>query len=250
MAFTHLHNHTDYSLLDGLGKVKDYVTRAKELGMTSLAITDHGTASGLVDFYEACKKAGIRPILGCEFYEAPGDRKDRNKDEESHYTHLVLLVKNEEGYRNLCRLVTRANTEGFYYKPRIDRELLSQFHEGLVCLSGCVAGRISQDILAGNMDKAREDVLWYKNVFGDDFYLEIQNHGLDEEKKVAAGVTVLSRETGIPMVLTNDCHYVLSEDKDAHEWLLAMQTKKKLSDTDRMIYQGDYSLRSEAYLSG
>ena len=244
MAYTHLHLHTDYSLLDGLGKVQDYVNRAKELGMTSLAITDHGTASGLVSFHDACKKAGIRPILGCEFYEAPAGRTEQ--DPENRYSHLVLLVKNEVGYRNLCKLVTRSNTEGFYYKPRIDRELLSEFHEGLICLSGCVAGRIPKDILSGEIEKARDDAQWYKDLFGDDFYLEIQNHGLPEEEKVAKELQALSRWMNIPLVCTNDCHYVLESDKEPHEWLLAMQTKTTLSDPKRMVYQGNYSLRSEA----
>lgn len=244
MSFTHLHLHTDFSLLDGLGKVSDYVKRAKELGMTSLAITDHGTASGLVSFFDACKKEGIRPILGCEFYEAPASRTEQDPD--NRYSHLVLLVKNEEGYKNLCKLVTRSNTEGFYYKPRIDRELLAECHEGLICLSGCVAGRIPKDILSGQIEKARDDAQWYKDLFGDDFYLEIQNHGLPEEEKVARELTALSRWMNIPLVCTNDCHYVLEEDREPHEWLLAMQTKKTLADPDRLVYHGNYSLRSES----
>lgn len=244
MAYTHLHLHTEFSLLDGLGKVKDYVSRAKELGMTSLAITDHGTASGLVNFYSECKSQGIKPILGCEFYEAPAGRTEKNDGDR--YNHLVLLVKNETGYKNLCRLVTRANTEGFYYKPRIDKELLSKCHEGLICLSACVSGRIAKDILAGDIQKTKDDALWYRSVFGDDYYLEIQNHGLKEEKIVADGVAAISKETGVPMVVTNDCHYVLSEDAEAHDWLIVLQTKKALDDPNRMRYEGNYALRSEA----
>ena len=246
MSYTHLHLHTEYSLLDGLGKIKDYVARAKALGMTSLAITDHGVANGLVEFYSECKAQGIKPILGCEFYEAPTDRTVKGNASDDRYHHLVLLVKNETGYRNLCRLVTRANTEGFYYKPRIDRELLERYHEGLICLSGCVSGRIAKDILSGDVGKAKQDALWYRSVFHDDFYLEVQNHGLADEAVVAENVAAISKETGIPMVVTNDCHYVLSEDAEAHDWLLALQTKLALNDPKRMRYEGNYSLRPEA----
>ena len=189
--FTHLHLHTEYSLLDGLGKIKEYVSRAKALGMTSLAITDHGTASGLVSFYSECKKQGIKPVLGCEFYEAPHGRTEQ--DNSDRYNHLVILVKNETGYKNLCRLVSRSNTEGFYYKPRIDKELLSEFHDGLICLSGCVSGRIAKDILDGNLEMAKNDALWYRSVFGDDFYLEMP------QKKKLLKKTSVESSSAVPL---------------------------------------------------
>ena len=181
MAFTHLHLHTEYSLQDGMGKIPNIVNRVKELGMTACAITDHGVGYGLVEFYNTCKEAGIKPILGCEVYVAPGSRfeKSRSIGEKAYY-HLILLVKNEQGYKNLCILISRSNTEGFYYRPRIDFELLKEHAEGLVCLSACVAGEAQRHIINGDTDKAREVVLRYKNLFGDDYYLEIQNHGIRE----------------------------------------------------------------------
>ena len=243
--FCHLHVHTDYSLLDGLGKIKDYVCRAKELGMSSLAITDHGACYGLVEFHDACKKEGIKPILGCEVYIAPGSRFVKTTDNEKAYRHLVLLVKNKVGYKNLCLLVSRSNTEGFYYKPRIDFDLLSKHHEGLICLSACLAGEVPYKILNGDITGAKEIITKYRNLFGDDYYLEIQNHGIHEEALVADELIRLSREMNIKLVCTNDCHYVNSEDKEAHDWLISMQQGKKVSDSDRMRYEGDYSLKSE-----
>lgn len=244
--FTHLHSHTDYSLLDGLTKVKDYVRKVKELGMTACAITDHGTAAGLVDFYDECKAQGIKPILGCEVYEAPQSRFDRKQSEEGDaYHHLVLLVKNEQGYKNLCKLVTRSNTEGFYYKPRIDLDLLEECHEGLICLSACVSGRVPKALIRGQHERVPQLIEKYHKIFGDDYYLEIQNHGLKDEKTVAALLPMYAKKFGIKVIATNDCHYVNTDDAEAHEWLLCLQTGKKLTDPTHMRYEGDYSVKSE-----
>lgn len=240
-----LHNHSDYSVLDGMGKVKDIAKRVKELGMTACALTDHGTGAGLVSFYDACEKEGIKPILGCECYEAPADRFDKNPDEYGdRYYHLILLVKNEEGYKNLCKLITRSNTEGFYYKPRIDFSLLEELHEGLICLSACVAGRIPVLILRDDLEAAEHWVQKYKYLFGDDYYIEIQNHGLDKEDIVRPELIRIAHKYGIKLVATNDSHYVRKEDREAHDWLLAMQTKKTIDDPTRMKYEGDYSILS------
>jgi len=246
--FVHLHVHSEYSLLDGMSKVKDIVQKAKAEGMKAIALTDHGTCGGLVEFYNECKANGIRPILGCEVYEAPGSRFDKKSD-QGRASHLILLVKNETGYKNLCHLVSRANTEGFYYKPRIDRELLKEFHEGLICLSACIAGRVPQDILSGDIEKAEKDMLFYKELFGNDYYVEIQRHGLPEEGIVNPALIDLARKNNIRLVATNDSHYVNKSDKEAHEWLLCMQTKKKITDSDRLQYIGDYSLLSGAEMA-
>lgn len=251
--FTHLHVHTDYSLLDGLGKVEDYVMYAKELGMTSIAFTDHGTMAGLVTAYDECKKQGIHFIGGFEAYVAPDgtSRFDKNAkvlqdvDSDKAYNHLIILFKNETGYKNGCVLLTRSNTEGFYYKPRIDFELLKEHHEGLVILSGCVAGAVPQAILNHDLEKAEKIIMEYKEVFGDDYYLEIQDHGLDKEREVITEMLNLSKKCGVKLVATNDCHYVRKEDKEAHQWLVCMQTKKKITDPRRMSYEGYYHLKSK-----
>lgn len=244
-GFVHLHVHTaEGSLLDGMGKITELVAKAKASGMGALAITDHGAAYGLVDFYDECKKQGIKPILGCEVYEAPGSRFVKEAGKERYY-HLILLVKNEIGYKNLCILISRSNTEGYYYKPRIDMELLEKHHEGLICLSACVAGRVPKAILTGNSALAEEEAMRYKKIFGNDYYMEIQNHGIPEEGIVAQEIVRISRKLGIKIVCTNDVHYVNSEDAKAHEWLLCMQTNKKITDEDRMVYEGDYSLKTE-----
>ena len=246
MSYVHLHVHTEYSLQDGMGKISQIVKKVKNSGMTACAITDHGTGSGLVEFYNACLETGIKPILGCEFYIAPGSRFDKSKEAgEKAYNHLILLVKNETGYKNLCILISRSNTEGFYYKPRIDFEVLKEHHDGLICLSACVAGEVPRAILSGDMEHAKEIILRYRALFGDDYYLEIQNHGLSEEAMVTQNMVRFSRELEIKLVATNDCHYVDSEDKEAHEWLICMQTDKKLSDPGRMLYEGDYSVKTE-----
>lgn len=237
--FVHLHTHTAYSLLDGAGKIDVLVNRAKELGMSALAITDHGVMYGVVDFYKICKKAGIKPIIGCEVYVAPKSRFDKVGRDDSPY-HLVLLVKNETGYRNLTHLVSQAYLEGFYYKPRIDRELLEEYHEGLIALSACLAGEIPQDILNDKLDKAKEDILWYKNLFGEgNYYLEVQNHGIPEQQKVNQALAVLSKECGVPLVATNDNHYVYREDAQMQDVMLCIQTGKTLADNNRMRFDGD-----------
>ena len=246
-TFVHLHVHTEYSLLDGMCKIKPLVKKIKDSGMTACAITDHGVGCGLVEFYDECKAQGIKPILGCEFYEAPSSRFEKTASaNEKNYHHLILLVKNETGYKNLCRLISRSNIEGFYHKPRIDFELMEQYHEGLVCLSACLAGRVPRMILKGSDAEIEQTILKYKKLFQEDYYLEIQNHGIREEEIVAQGLVRMSRKLGIKLVCTNDCHYVNSDDSKAHEWLVCMQTKKKLSDDDRMRYYGDYSVKTEA----
>ena len=248
--FVHLHVHSEYSLLDGMSKIPALVKKVKTSGMTACALTDHGVMYGLADFYNECKKQGIKPILGCECYEAPGSRLEKNTHtSDDKYHHLILLVKNETGYKNLCHLVSRSNIDGFYYKPRIDFELLEQFHEGLICMSACLAGRVPREILkgisTGDMEPARNTILKYKELFGEDYYLEIQNHGIREEQIVANELVRFSSELGIKLVCTNDSHYVNHEDKEAHEYLLCIQTKKTISDPNRMIYEGDYSLKTE-----
>jgi len=245
MSFTHLHAHTEYSLLDSITKIKDLVKQIKALNMDACAITDHGVGYGLVEFYNECKKAGIKPILGCEMYEAPSDRFLKEEEDNEKYYHLILLVKNETGYKNLCKLITRGNTEGFYVKPRIDIALLKEFHEGLICTSACVAGRIATDILKGDLVKAEEDILMYKDIFGDDFYLEVQNHGLKDEQMVAYEIAKLSKKLGVKVICTNDSHYVYSEDKEAHDWALCIGYKKTVNDENRIKYEGDYSIKSE-----
>lgn len=243
--FTHLHVHTDYSLLDGLGNVEDYVKYAKSLGMEALAFTDHGTMGGLVTAYDACKKHGIKFIGGFEAYVAPDGTTRFDKDSNNKYNHLVILFKNEIGYKNGCILLTRSNTEGFYYKPRIDFDLLKEHSEGLIILSACLAGAVPRAITRGDLNKAEEIVKKYKEVFGDDYYLEIQDHGLEEERHVITEMLKLSQKCGVKLVATNDCHYVRHEDKEAHEWLLCMQTDHTIDDPRHIVYEGDYYLKSE-----
>ena len=209
-GFVHLHVHGEYSLLDGMSKIPDLVRKIKDSGMTACALTDHGVMNGVVDFYNECQKQGIKPILGCECYEAPESRLDKNSHAgEERYHHLILLVKNETGYKNLCHLVSRSNIDGFYYKPRIDFELLEQYHEGLICLSACLAGRVPREILrgisCGDMEPAKKAILRYRELFGDDYYLEIQNHGIREEQIVANELVRFSDELGIKLVCSNDC---------------------------------------------
>ena len=247
MEFTHLHVHTEYSLLDGSSKIKELVARAKELGMDSIAITDHGVMYGVIDFYRAAKEAGIKPILGCEVYVAPGSRFDRetgNSDERYH--HLVLLAENNTGYENLMKLVSRGFTEGFYYKPRVDYELLEEFHEGIIALSACLAGTVASHLRRGFYEEAKEAALRLKGIFGEgNFFLELQDHGIPEQKTVNQGILRLHQETGIPLVATNDTHYVYDTDEKAHDILLCIQTQKKVTDENRMRYDGgQYYLKS------
>ena len=232
--FVHLHVHSEFSLLDGANKIKDLPARAKELGMNSIAITDHGVMFGVVDFYKECKKQGIKPIIGCEVYVSPRTRFDKEANIDNHYYHLILLAKNETGYKNLSYLVSMGFTEGFYYKPRIDYEILEKYHEGLICLSACLAGNVNREILNNNIEKAEEIALWHKNIFGEDYYLEIQPNGLPEQVLVNQKLIEMSKKLDIPLVATNDAHYLKKEDSYNHEVLLCIQTAKKMTDEDRM----------------
>ena len=240
MNFTHLHVHTEYSLLDGSNKIKEYVERVKELGMDSAAITDHGVMYGVIDFYRAAKAAGINPILGCEVYVAPGSRFDREAGSgDERYYHLVLLAENNQGYSNLMKIVSKGFVEGFYYKPRVDLELLEKYHEGLIALSACLAGEVARFITRGMYEDAKAAALRYQDIFGKgNFFLELQDHGIPEQQNVNQQLLKMHRETGIDLVATNDVHYTLAEDAQPHDVLLCLQTNKKLTDTDRMRYEG------------
>ena len=205
--FVHLHIHSEFSLLDGANRVKEIPVIAKELGMDSIAITDHGVMFGVIDFYKACKANGIKPIIGCEMYVAPRSRKDKDPNIDSKYNHLILLAKDMQGYKNLSKLVSLSFIEGYYYKPRIDKELLEKYHEGLICLSACLAGEVPQAIQKNDMEEAKRACLWFKNLFGEDYYLEIQNNGIREQTFVNQKLIELSRQLDIPLVATNDAHY-------------------------------------------
>ena len=248
MAFTHLHVHTEYSLLDGSNKIKEYVKRVKELGMDSAAITDHGVMYGVIDFYRAAREAGIKPILGCEVYVAPNSRFDKElTGGEDRYYHLVLLAENNTGYANLMKIVSRGFTEGYYYKPRVDMEVLQTYHEGIIALSACLAGEVQRYIVKGLHEEAKKAALKYESCFGKgNFFLEMQDHGIPEQKLVNTELLKLSKETGIELVVTNDVHYTYKEDVDSHDILLCLQTGKKLADEDRMRYVGgQYYVKSE-----
>ncbi len=248
MEFTHLHVHTEYSLLDGSAKIKNLVKRAKELGYDSLAITDHGVMYGVIDFYEAAKAEGIKPIIGCEVYVSPGSRFDREVSRgDERYYHLVLLAENNQGYKNLSKIVSKGFTEGFYYKPRVDMEVLSEYHEGIIALSACLAGEVAVNLRKDNYEGAKEAALRHLEIFGENnYFLEMQDHGLPEQATVNAGVMRLSKELGIPMVVTNDSHYIMADDWEAHDILLCIQTNKKVKDEDRMRYTGgQYYLKSK-----
>ncbi len=247
MGFTHLHVHTEYSLLDGASKIKELVRRTKELGMDSIAITDHGVMYGVIDFYKAAKAEGIKPIIGCEVYVAPGSRHDKEVGKgENRYYHLVLLAENDLGYHNLMKIVSKGFTEGYYYKPRVDREVLKEYHEGVIALSACLAGEVALNLRQGFYEEAKKAALEHLEIFGEgNYYLELQDHGIDDQKTVNQGLMRLSKETGIPLVATNDIHYVRESDAQAHDILLCIQTGKKVSDTDRMRYDGgQYYLKS------
>lgn len=253
MAFTHLHVHTEYSLLDGSNKIKEYVKRVKELGMNSAAITDHGVMYGVIDFYKECKAQGIKPILGCEVYVAPDSRFDKELGGgEDRYYHLVLLAENNIGYANLSRIVSRGFTEGYYYKPRVDMELLQIYHEGIIALSACLAGEVPRYIQKGLIDEARKAAIRYRDCFGEgNYFLELQDHGIPEQKLVNTELLKLSRELSIPLVTTNDAHYTYAEDAKPHDILLCIQTGKKLADEDRMRYEGgQYYVKSEEEMKG
>ncbi len=247
MNFTHLHLHTEYSLLDGSGKIRELVLRAKELGMDSLAITDHGVMYGVIDFYKACLLEDIKPIIGCEVYVAPNSRFDREPGaSDERYHHLVLLAENNIGYQNLMKIVSRGFLEGFYYKPRIDKEVLRQHSEGIIALSACLGGEVAGNIRRGFYEEAKKAALGYKELFGDgNFFLELQDHGIPEQKTVNQGLIRMSNETGIKLVATNDVHYTYEDDADPHDILLCIQTQKKVSDETRMRYEGgQYYLKS------
>ncbi len=240
MNFTHLHVHTEYSLLDGSNKIQEYVSRVKELGMDSAAITDHGVMYGVIDFYRACKAAGINPILGCEVYVAPGSRFDKETGTgESRYYHLVLLAENNQGYANLMKIVSNGFVEGFYYKPRVDLEILEKYHEGIIALSACLAGEVARYLSRGLYEEGKEAALRYQNIFGKgNFFLELQDHGIPEQQMVNQQLLRMHQETGIDLVATNDVHYTTAADADPHDILLCLQTGKKLADEDRMRYEG------------
>lgn len=240
MSFTHLHVHTEYSLLDGAARIRDVVARAKELGMDSLAITDHGVMFGVIDFWRECKKQGIHPVIGCEVYTAARRMEDKEPDKDKYQGHLVLLAKDNDGYRNLIKIVSRGYTKGFYYKPRVDKELLRQYSGGIIALSACLAGKVQSCLLNRDYEGAKAEALELRDIFGEDnFYLEIQDQGLDEEAFINPELIRLSRETGIPMVCTNDVHYVNREDAEAHDILLCIQTATNVYDENRMRFAND-----------
>ena len=248
MAFTHLHVHTCYSLLDGAGRIPEMIARCKELGMDSMAITDHGVMYGVIDFYKEAEKQGIKPILGCEVYLTSGSRFDREVGKgEDRYYHLVLLAENDQGYANLVKLVSTGFIDGFYYKPRVDYETLERYHEGLIALSACLAGEVAKNLSRNLYDEAKKAALHYLSIFGPDhFYLDLQDHGYPEQKKVNAGLLQIHEETGIPLVATNDIHYTRKEDAEAHDILLCLQTGKKITDQDRLRYPGgQFYIKSE-----
>ena len=240
MSFTHLHLHTGYSLLDGSSKIPELVRRVKELGMDACAITDHGVMYGVIEFYKACKAEGIKPIIGCEVYVAPGSRFEKGKEKSAErYNHLILLAENDTGHKNLMKLVSRGFTEGFYYKPRVDYELLSEYHEGIIASSACLAGIVPTKLRNGDYEGAKEEAMKLQQIFGENnFFLELQDHGLSEQKFVNQGLMRISSETGIPLVATNDCHYLYKEDAEAHDVLICIQTQKNVYDEDRMKYEG------------
>ncbi|MFA9377546.1 MAG: DNA polymerase III subunit alpha [Lachnotalea sp.] len=240
MNFAHLHVHTEYSLLDGSNKIKEYVNRVKELGMTSAAITDHGVMFGVIDFYRAAKEAGINPVIGCEVYVAPNSRFDKElTGGEDRYYHLVLLAENNIGYANLMKIVSKGFTDGFYYKPRVDMEILEEYHEGIIALSACLAGEVQRYITKGLYDEAKKTALKYENIFGKgNFFLELQDHGIPDQKTVNQQLLRMSKEINIDLVATNDIHYTYKEDEKAHDILLCIQTNKKLADENRMRYEG------------
>ena len=248
MAFAHLHVHTEYSLLDGSNKIKEYVEKIKALGMTAGAITDHGVMYGVIDFYKAAREAGINPVLGCEVYVAPGSRLDREMVHgEDRYYHLVLLAENNTGYSNLMKIVSKGFVEGYYYKPRVDMEVLEKYHEGIIALSACLAGEVQRNLVRGMYEEAKEVAYRYERCFGKgNFFLEMQDHGIPEQKLVNQQLLRMSQETGIELVATNDVHYTNAEDAEPHDILLCLQTGKKLADEDRMRYEGgQYYVKSE-----
>ena len=252
MNFTHLHLHTEYSLLDGSGKIRELVLRAKELGMDSLAITDHGVMYGVIDFYKTCIFEDIKPIIGCEIYVAPNSRFDREPGaSEDRYYHLVLLAENNTGYQNLMKIVSKGFLEGFYYRPRVDKEVLRRYNEGIIALSACLGGEVAGNIRRGFYEEAKKAALSYREIFGEDnFFLELQDHGIPEQRTVNQSLIRMANETGIKLVVTNDVHYTYEQDAESHDILLCIQTQKKVSDENRMRYEGgQYYLKSPEEMS-
>ncbi len=248
MAFVHLHVHTEYSLLDGSNKIQEYVRRVKELGMNAAAITDHGVMYGVIDFYKACRAEGIRPIIGCEVYVAPGSRMDRERTVgDDRYYHLILLAENNTGYRNLMKIVSRSFTEGYYYKPRVDLDLLREYHEGIIASSACLAGEVARNIVRDDEAEAERAALRLQEIFGEgNFFLELQDHGYSDQQKVNAALLRMHQKLGIPLIATNDVHYTNADDAEAHDILLCIQTGKRLADEDRMRYPGgQFYIKSE-----
>ena len=246
--FTHLHLHTEYSLLDGMSRISELPSLVKELGMEACAITDHGAMFGVVDFYKACKKAGIKPVIGCEVYTAARTLYDKDPDRDRNSGHLILLAENQQGYSNLVKIVSKSYVDGFYYKPRVDKELLRQYSGGLICLSGCLAGNVQRMLLARDYEGAKKEAIELRSIFGEDnFYLEVQNHLLEEDKVVIEGLKELSAELGIPMVATNDAHYLRRSDATAQDVLMCIQTQAKVTDENRMRFENDeFYVKSEA----
>jgi len=236
-GFVHLHTHTEYSLLDGANRVKPLVQQVANLGMPALAITDHGVMSGVIEFYDACVEAGIKPIIGCEVYVAPRKRTDRDPRKDSSAFHLLLLAKNLTGYKNLIRLSTIASLEGFYYKPRVDHELLQEYSEGLIATSGCLSSEVCVALINRDYDKALRIAGFYRDLFGrENYFIELQDHGLSEQRAIRDGLVKLSRDLGVPLICTNDVHYLTAEDARAHDVLLCIQTGKTIQDEDRLRY--------------
>ena len=247
MAFTHLHVHTEYSLLDGAARIKDLVARAKELGMESIAITDHGAMFGVIDFYKECKKQGIKPIIGCEVYTAARKMTDKEPDKDKYQGHLVLLAKNETGYKNLIKIVSQGYIKGYYYKPRIDKDVLRSHSEGIIALSACLAGNVQNKLLRGDYEGAKAEAEELLDIFGEgNFFIEIQDQGLEEEVMIKPQLINIARELNVKMVATNDVHYVRKEDAKAHDVLLAIQTATSINDENRMRFPNDeFYLKSE-----
>ena len=248
MSFVHLHTHTEYSLLDGMSRISELPQHVKDLGMEALAITDHGAMFGVVDFYKSCKKAGIKPVIGCEVYTAARSMHDRDVDRDRYSGHLILLAEDQQGYSNLVKIVSRSYVDGFYFKPRVDKALLRQYADGIICLSGCLAGNVQRYLLNGDYEGAKKEALELREIFGEnDFFLELQNHHLEEDARVIEGLRRLSADTGIPMVATNDAHYIRREDATAQDILMCIQTQSKVSDADRMRFENDeFYVKSEA----
>ncbi len=246
MSFTHLHVHSEYSLLDGACRISRLVSRAKELGQSALAITDHGVMYGVIDFYRECKKQGIHPLLGCEVYVAPRSRFDKTFELDREYSHLILLCENATGYRNLMKLVSLGFTDGFYNKPRVDKESLERYHEGLICMSACMSGEVPKRLLADDFSGAVESARYYQRVFGkDNYFIELQDHGISEQKELNRGLIRVAHEIGAELVATNDCHYIRKDDSRLHDILLCIQTNSTVNDKKMAFDEEEFYLKSE-----